>query len=131
MHGKVLALYGTRLRQHFQCFRWPANLVQPRSQRGERFIGEFRASLVSLCETRCLSKALHSIGNVLIRQNWILPRTNFKCQELVIRPGIGMIFKRARHFRQADRSSGLSWWWSGAEWGSELLARFFLVHVLW
>jgi len=39
MHRKVLTLYGTRLRQYFQCFCRPANLIQPCSQRGERFVG--------------------------------------------------------------------------------------------
>ena len=116
---EVLPLYCARLRQHFQCLRRPANFVQPPSQGEERFIGQVRAALVTLCQTRGVSEALHSIGNVLVREGWILPRTNFKCQELVIRASIGMIFKSVCHFRQAHRPSGWSGWRSGSEIESE------------
>ena len=90
---KVLALHRMRLRQHFQRFRGPADLVQPRSERCERLIV-------------AVSEALYRIRNELIDQDWILSRTNFQRQELVIRPGIGMIFKSVRHFPQAHRPSG-------------------------
>ena len=35
----------------------------------------------------------------------IVPGTNFKCQEFVIRAGFRMIFKSVRHFQQAHRRS--------------------------
>ena len=79
----------------------------------ERFIGKFGGSLVKLCQARRVSKALHSVGDVLIRERWILPGANFKCQELVIRTSIRMIFKSVRHFLQGHRPSGWSWWRSG------------------
>ena len=66
LQKKVLALHRARLRQYFQCFRRPANLVQPRNQRGESFIGKFGGSLVKLCQARRVSESLHSIRNILI-----------------------------------------------------------------
>ena len=40
LQEKILPLDRARLRQHFQCLCGPANLVQPRSQGDERFIGK-------------------------------------------------------------------------------------------
>src|SRR5947208_8296754 len=105
---EVLPLYRVCLRQHFQCFRRPANLVQPSSQRDKSFIGQLCAALVSLCQTRGVSETLHCIGNVLVSQGWILPRTNFKCQQLVSRASVRMIFESIRPLLQAHRPSGWS-----------------------
>ena len=90
---KVLPLHGMCLRQYFQCFRGPADLVQPRSKRCERLIV-------------AVSEALYRVCNELIRQDRILSRTNFQRQELVIKPGIRMVFKSVGHFPQAHRPSG-------------------------
>ena len=110
---EVLPLDRVCLRQHFQCLCRPANFIQPRSQGEERFIGQVRAALVSLCQARGVSETLHCIGNVLVRQGWILPGANFKCQQFVGRACIRMIFKSVRHFLQGHRPSGWSCWRSG------------------
>ncbi len=105
---EVLPLDRARLRQHFQCLCRPANLVQPSSQRDKSFIGQLCAALVSLCQTRGVSETLHCIGNVLVRQGWILPRTNFKRQQFVSRASVRMIFESIRHLLQAHGPSGWS-----------------------
>src|SRR5205085_6878294 len=82
-----------------------SNVDEPSSEGNERFIGKLGACWVTLCQARGVSKTLHSIGNILIGEGWILPGANFKCQELVIRTSVGMIFKRVCHFRQSHRPS--------------------------
>src|SRR4029077_14339178 len=92
LQKKVLTLPRARLRQYVQSYCGSANLVEPCSQGEKRFVV-------------AISKAMHSIGNVLIREDWIVPRTKFKCQEFVIRARIRTIFKSIRHIQQAHSRS--------------------------